>query len=141
MIDPAEVVDYRTPIDDLEPLENNADEVRMARVKAVALINSFAACIERALSAPEPDLRGVASAFWSAAFALGCNICRGSTMTDCAIRLGVTRATISKGARAFCSAHGLEPSYYMKREEASESYAVARLRSIEKANGPMWGLK
>jgi len=67
-----------------------------------------------------------AVAVWQVAFAVGLNCCQGTSMTEVAKGLGVTKAAISKGAREFCEQNHLEPSFYMKSEEASKSYRKTR---------------
>ena len=46
----------------------------------------------------------------------------------------LTRAAISKHATAFCRANDLEPSLYMKPDQAADAYADARLESIAEEN-------
>ena len=58
----------------------------------------------------------------------------GRSMTTIGESLGLSRATISKHARAFGQANDLEPSFYMKSDEAVEAYSEARLDSIAEAN-------
>jgi hypothetical protein len=56
-------------------------------------------------------------------------------MTERASLIGVSRAAISKVATDFCSANELPPSFYMRSEEAGESYRKARLQVVAASNG------
>ena len=122
-------------INDLEP-ETTQDDVRDARVQAVRLLNAALSHIEAALCEKSATLVTVACRFWSVAYGIGANCCAGVSMTDRAQTLGIERATISKGATAFCAANDLEPSWSMKRECARTSFAAARIQSI-KRNGAL----
>lgn len=128
---PEEWIDRREPVDDLEPIELESTKLRDARLKCVCLINAFASHIEAALLRPGATVQDIAVAFYQPVYALGCNICDGVSMTERSQMWGVERATISKGATAFCSGNGLPPSFYMKKEEAQNSYRGARVESIK----------
>ena len=134
---PDEWIDRRAPVDDLEPIVLESDKLRESRLKCVCLINAAFSHIEAALLRPGATLTDIAVAFYQPAYALGCNICDGLSMTERADFWGVERASISKGATAFCSGNGLPASFYMKKEASQQSYRAARIKSIKKANrGP-----
>jgi hypothetical protein len=126
-------IDRKTAIDHLEPLPDEHDDLRDFAVKSVAILNAFASRIESGFA--QGTVQSVAVQFWSVAYALGLNCAAGISMTDRAVSLGVQRATISKGARAFCLANDLPPSFMMKAEAAAESYCDSRVASIQRANG------
>jgi len=132
------LIDRKTAVDWLEPNENQFDAIRDARVQAVRVLNGFGARIESALSRPGATLVDVATAYYQCAYALGLNSCDLS-MTERAEMLGIQRATISKGATAFCAAHDLEPSWAMKREGTADAYAEARRESIIRTNAKLNG--
>lgn len=119
---------FRTPIDDLEPLVDTHTELRDFAIRSVEILHAFAVQIEYALAQPDATLTTVAVAFFQAAYALGLPQCEES-MTVKAAKLGVERATISKGAVAFCAANDLQPSWHMKKE--CSSYTEARIAAIE----------
>ena len=133
---PEEWISRHNPIDDLEPQALASDLIRDARLQTVRLLNSFANTIERTLADPSGDTTRVATAFWGVCYGLGLNCCAGVSMTERANSLGIEKATISKAARNFVTACGLEPSFYMKVEGASDSYRATRIAVvIASANG------
>lgn len=69
-------------------------------------------------------------AWWQVQFALGTIHCEGKTMTQAALDCGVKRATISKGATELCRICGIDPSFYMKREDAQQSYRNMRRQQL-----------
>lgn len=76
-------------------------------------------------------------ACYQVAFALGLGLCTGQSMEAAAIRLGITRACISKGATMFVDAMNLPPSHYMKSTLARLTYSEARLDRVKrKRNKP-----
>lgn len=131
---PEEWIDRREPVDDIEPEVSPADAIRDARTKCVALLNAFAAHIESALLRPGATLQDVAIALYQPVYALGLNIADGTSMTERAQQWGVERASISKGATAFCNGNALPPSFYMKKETAQGAYRDARIDSIKECN-------
>lgn len=72
------------------------------------------------------DARDPRIGAYATAFAVGLLDLRGWTMTECAKRLGVTRAAISKMTVRACNIFGLPPSRYMKSEAARDSYREVR---------------
>ncbi len=69
-------IEYRTPIDMLEPISNSQPEdLRDAAQRYVSIMNAFARRIESGLS--EGDLKTVAAAFWGCAYGLGLSCCDG----------------------------------------------------------------
>lgn len=131
---PDEWITPPNQINDIEPEISPADAVRDARVKCVQLLNAFAAHIEAALLRPGAQIKDVAIAFYQPVYALGLNIADGTSMTERSQHWEVERATISKGAIAFCNGNGLPPSFYMKDESAQKSYQNARVKSIKECN-------
>lgn len=65
-------------------------------------------------------------AAWQASYALGLPVCEDVSMHERALRLGLKRATISKGAKAFQRANNLPPSHYMKDADSTKAYHKAR---------------
>lgn len=131
---PDEWIDRRHPVDDIEPIIPPADAIRDARVKCIFLLNAGYSYIEAALLKPGTTVQDVAVAFYQSAYGLGLNLCDGMTMTDRSGIWGVERASISKGATAFCAGNALPPSFYMKKEDAQDAYRDARIGSIKKCN-------
>lgn len=111
-----------------------SDSIRDARTKCIALLNSGYSHIEAALLRPGATLHDVAVSFYQTSYAFGLNLCSGVSMTERAELWGVERASISKGATAFCAGNDLPPSFYMKKEEAQGEYRKARVGSIKKCN-------
>lgn len=72
----------------------------------------------------------VAVRWWQVQFAFGTLACEGRTMTSVAAELGVERATISKGATDVCRRCKMQPSWYMKNEDAAESYKESRKKQV-----------
>lgn len=131
---PEEWIDRHHPIDDIEPMPKASDAIRDARVKCVQLINASFAHIESALLRPGTTIKDIAVAFYQPAYAVGAMVCDGMSMTQRAEFWGVERASISKGATAFCAGNDLPPSFYMKKEEAQSAYRDARIDSIKECN-------
>jgi hypothetical protein len=128
-------IDRRMPWDDLEPIPDEHDELRDAAIKYISIINAFSERIERAITEPGATVRGVATAYYSVALALGLNSIAGRSFTEIARLWNVERATLSKSAVSFIQANGLEPSWAMKKAETSIAFTQARLRSIAEHNG------
>jgi hypothetical protein len=131
---PEEWITPAHQIDDIEPVPKASDAIRDARVKCVFLLNAVFSHIESALLRPGAGLKDVAVAVYQPAYAIGAMICDGLSMTERAEFWGVERASISKGATAFCAGNAMPPSFYMKKEEAQSSYRDARVGSIKKCN-------
>ena len=129
-----ELQDRRHPYVDVYEKEVFDDELRNARLSAIALISAFASAIASSLANPNATLQSVAVAFWARALALGLPCCEGSCVTALALSLGVTRATLSKAMVEFAAAHQLPPSRWMKSELSRVSYAEARIEHV-KSNG------
>lgn len=120
------------PMDDMEPkvLMRKYDErslanraaIREAALKSIAIMNR---AFDHAMHADRPMV-----ALWQAAFAIGLACCDGITMTRAGEICGVTRACISKGARQFCKDNELEPSFYMKSDEAAEIARETREKQL-----------
>jgi len=108
------------PIDHIEPDEQQND-FRERAYKELALILGI---IQSLHDAPEGPKRTIA--LWQLSYALGHPICQGVSMHERAMSMGYHRATISKGAVAFCQQQGLPPSFYMKSQESRSSYAKTR---------------
>jgi hypothetical protein len=126
-----EGADNHLPVDDIEPQMASSDAFRDACVKFVRLLNATTSYIEAPMSrygAPKE----VQTAFWQVCYALGLNICAGMSMTERSKSIGIERATLSKGARAFCQGNDLPPSQYMKDAESEDAYRDGRLKSIRK---------
>jgi len=121
-------VEYRTVIDDLEPLEISPADLREAAQKYVAIMNAFAAKIQTGFRDRNAEV-----AFWGCCYGLGLSNCEGVSMTEKAEQLGVTRATISKTARSFVEANNLKPSWHMKQE--TSNYIESRLKQVAASNG------
>src|SRR5437667_12338307 len=100
-------VDHKTAIDTIEPIPDRHDELRDYALRSVEILNGFSAWLEKPIVAPSGTKQSIAIAFYQAAFALGLTAVNSDTMTSVAARLGVSRATISKGAVTFAQAHGL----------------------------------
>ena len=110
------------PMEDIEP-EKESTPYREAARAQVRIMNRALDFILQA--------ENKATASWQVAFALGLACCDGRKMAEVARFLGVGRACISKGARDFCEANGLEPSFYMKTEEATLSYKRTRESQLQ----------
>jgi len=119
-----------TPIDELEPIVSESDQVREARLRALSVLNNALAVIGEALSRPNATVHDVARAYWQVCLALGLPLCQGQSFTAIALRLNCKRATISKGSVQFCEANGLPSSPYMKIETSRQVYADARIASV-----------
>jgi len=128
-------IDNRLPIDDLEPLPGEHDELRDAAIKFISIINAFSERLERAITEPGATVRGIATAYYSVSLALGLNSVNGRSFTEIAAVWNLERATLSKAAVSFVQANGLEPSWAMKKAETSIAFTHARLRSIAEHNG------
>ena len=66
---------------------------------------------------------------WGVMFAIGHPYCMGQSMSELAVKLKVSRATISNAATEFCKAAQIPPSSYMKSEAAQESAKQSRNKS------------
>lgn len=111
----------RHPVEEIEP-DESTDAYREAAKLFSRIINQALIVIT---SAKHPR-----AAAWQVAFALGAPVCAGESMTSRARQLGITKAAISKGAKAFQRANALPASQYMKSDEASKSYTDARNRQL-----------
>lgn len=127
-----EAIYSRLPVDDIEP-EEETNSFRECARKAAFIMNRYALFI---VGAENPLLHA-----WAGAFALGLPCCEGKNYTEiarvCAVGQlspGKGRAAVSKAARFFCEANGLPPSFYMKSQQATQSYKTARLKSINERN-------
>lgn len=120
-------VDQRTAVDYIEP----EIDVRSASLRYIRVLEAFATRVGDALRTG--DIRSANTAFWGSAYGLGLSICGGTSMTERAIHVGVTRATISKTAQSFVTDNGLQPSFYMKSAQSHKPYSIARKSYI--ANG------
>lgn len=83
----------------------------------------FRGCISLLINCKTPKLLAHGMAFASG---LQCLI--GLTMTEASVKLGVTKAAVSKVTVKVCDMFGLPRSRYMKTEKAAEAY---RKRAIE----------
>jgi len=128
-------IDHKTPVDDLEPVEDSHEALRDAAIKYTSIMNAYSTAMERAITAPNATVQRIASVHWQISYALGLNSCSGRSMTECARIWNLERATISKGATEFCRANDLEPSYYMKKESTQQSYRACRIAVIAASNG------
>ncbi len=121
------------PVDEMEPDNMPENVYRAAALKFIRLMNPamqhVGAAIQR-VPINEPWATEIRTAYWQVCYAIGLPMCEGISMTERAKRIGVERATISKGARSFCSANQIPPSTYMKSEEASGSYQKERIGRI-----------
>ena len=122
------------PIDELEAELKPADQVRDARMAAVHLLNDFASELIEALSDANP-IRTALTRLYSIAYAMGLNVCGDLSMSERADQLGVERATLSKIACAWNTAHDLAPSFHQKSTGANETYARARREVVQSSNG------
>lgn len=106
---------------------NNDDEIAAVVLSEITKETQarFRFILDRAiahiLDSSHPEL-----AAWQIAFALGCPICMGKTMSQVASELGFGKATVSKGATAFCRQTDIEPSAYMLSKEAQSKYQLVR---------------
>src|SRR5437667_9599492 len=94
-----EHVDHKTPIDELEPLDNPHNDMRDFALRSVQILHAFANLIERAIARQSATMRDVAVAYWLVAYALEPPSCDVS-MTARAVQPAFDRLTISKGAAA-----------------------------------------
>lgn len=69
---------------------------------------------------------------WGVMFALGHPYCMGKSMSELAVKLKVSKATISSAATEFCKLAEIPPSYYMKSETAQESAKQSRNKSKQR---------
>ena len=69
---------------------------------------------------------------WGVMFAIGHPYCIGQSMSELAVKLKVSRATISNAATEFCKAAQIPPSSYMKSEAAQESAKQSRNKSKQR---------
>lgn len=69
---------------------------------------------------------------WGVMFAIGHPYCMGQSMSELAVKLKVSRATISNAATEFCKAAQIPPSSYMKSELAQESAKQSRNKSKQR---------
>lgn len=132
---PEEWIDRRDPVAEIIEREEpfyHPDPERAAQTKMIEILNGFAVVVHRALNDPNATLRSVATAFYGPVYSLGLNIADGMSMTERAEQWGMTRAGISKNATLFCRAFQLEPSWYMKTENASITYSEARVESVQR---------
>jgi hypothetical protein len=124
-------IDSRTPLDELEPLEN-PNPIHEARLRAVEMINRFASELEQ-------DIRHCPLAFqrkfWGIAYGLGLGPCAGVNMYERARQLGCSRAALSHHANRFCLANDLMPSLYMRSPSARGHSFDARLRVLRGQSG------
>ena len=127
-----ELQDRRHPYVDVYEKEILDDQLRAARLTAIALISAFASGIANSLSNQKATLQSVGVAFWSRALALGLPCCEGVSVTALALSLGVARATLSKAMVEFASANQLPPSRWMKSELSRVSYAEARVAYVSR---------
>jgi hypothetical protein len=127
---------FHHPISDIEPVEPPANQIRGAHVRAITLINQFGAIMQEALEGPRASVDHARTRLYAIGFALGCNFCGNTTLTDKARELNVTKAVLSRHATAFLDATGLEPSFYLKSAESHKVYAVRRRQSVaQNGNG------
>ena len=71
---------------------------------------------------------------WGVMFAVSHPSCMGKSMSEIAVILKVSRASISNAATEFCIENKLPPSSYMKSEDAQDSSRQARLGLIQRHN-------
>jgi hypothetical protein len=124
---------YDHPIDRLEPDEKPFDQLRDARLMTVHLLNDFASEMLKALTSDDPA-RAALCRLYGIAYAMGLNITGDVTMTERSDQLGYERATLSKIAVAWNTAHDLKPSWHQKAASANETYARVR-RGVVQSNG------
>lgn len=129
-----EPVIHEHPVDFLEPVTPASDQIRDARMMTVHLLNDFAVEMLTALSERTNPARAALIRLYGIAYGMGLSIADES-MTDCADRLGVSRAIISKVAVSWNVAHDLPPSFHQKTEEACDLYAVTRREFVAASNG------
>jgi hypothetical protein len=129
-----EPVIWDHPIDNIECVTPASDQIRDARMMAVHLLNDFAVEMLSALNERTDPVRSAKIKLFGIAFGMGLSIAEES-MTDCADRLGVSRATISKVAVNWNTAHDLPPSFHQKSDEAVIHYAVTRREVVASSNG------
>jgi hypothetical protein len=130
----AEVAIEEHPVDFLEPVTLPSDAIRDARMMTVHLLNDFAVEMLSALNERSDPVRSAKIKLYGIAFGMGLSIADDS-MTDCAARLGVSRATISKVATSWNTAHDLPPSFHQKSDESIHSYEVRRREVVAASNG------
>lgn len=118
---PSEPSYSRHPVEDLEPEIADTDAYREAARIGLRLINSAMLAILQTRMTKE-----TATALWHVAYGIGLPLCEGRSMTETARELGVERATVSKGAKAFQRRNGLPTNQYMKDEDAVAVYSEAR---------------
>jgi hypothetical protein len=122
------------PITHIEPKEG-ADEIRAAYVRCIVLINQFGSIMQEALEGKRASVDHALTRLYACGFALGCNFVGGTTLTQKAQQLGVSKALLSRHATAFLAAAGLEPSFYLKCTEARKTYAQRRREVVLAQNG------
>ena len=123
------------PISHFEPLDGARDEVRMAQVKCVTVLNMAFSELQDVLERPDATINRALITLYGLAFALGLNLCGNSTLTTKARELGCTKAILSRRATSFCEATGLVPSFYMKSASSRKRYAERRREVVIAKNG------
>jgi hypothetical protein len=129
-----EVAIHEHPVDFIEPVIPASDQIRDARMMCVHLLNDFAVEMLAALSECRDPVLSAKIRLHGISYAMGLSICD-TSMSDCADRLGVSRATISKVAVNWNAAHDLPPSFHQKSDEAIHSYAATRREVVASING------
>ncbi len=123
------------PMEHLEPETAPADQVRDARMMAVALLNDFANEILHTATRPYATVRDVKVKLYGIGFAMGLNFCNDESVTVRADRLGVCKATLSKISCSWNAAHDLPPSWHQTSAAAITSYAQTRRKVVAASNG------
>ena len=136
---PEEWIYRKGPIDEIEPETSPADQVRDARVVAIALISACISAIVAGLSEPGATLSSVATIAWSWAYALGLPCAEGVSVTERSEMLGIQRATLSKRMVEITTVWGLPASQFMKSEQTRQTYSTARRDSIRQRNAKLNG--
>lgn len=117
-----EPIDYRTPIDDLEPEE-------MATYRELALIaHDYALDVLRKGMEYIVRSENARIAAWQMAYAIPIQVmCKGISQTERCRKEGITnRETFSKGVVECQQLLGLPPNEYQKTETACAAYSRAR---------------
>jgi hypothetical protein len=69
---------------------------------------------------------------WGVAFATANPCCMGTSMSEVAKRIGVSRATLSFIARKFCEDAGIPPSSHMRTEDGVSTAKFTRREAIRR---------
>lgn len=112
-------VDHSTPIDELEPEQDDSDAYREASRR-------FAKLFDQAMWHLPASLE-----MWQIAFAIGSSRTCGKSMEAIAKEYGFTRAAISKGVKAFQRSNNIRPIRgTQKDEDACRKYQQIRLSQL-----------